>query len=260
VTVSLPNGGIAAPPAIRVQSVAKDYGAGAQRTAVLADMSLTVEPGEFVCLVGASGCGKSTLLQLIAGLDRASAGVVEVNGPPPALLFQDGALFPWLTVAENVEFPLRMQHAGKQARRRRVAELLELVHLRGADKKRPHQLSGGMQQRVAIARSYSLDPQVLLMDEPFGALDALTRDLLHEEVERIWRECNLTVVFVTHDVHEAVRLGDRVLLLAGKPGYIAAEYAVDLARPRSAESVEVHGLAAAITRRLREEAGKHVAA
>jgi NitT/TauT family transport system ATP-binding protein len=172
-------------------------------------------------------------------------------------MFQDAALFPWLTVARNVELPLRLRGVAKTTRRDRAAELLRLVRLDGFTDKRPHELSGGMRQRVALARALAQDRRILLMDEPFGALDAMTRDLLHEELERIWRESDLSVLFVTHNVREAVRLADRVVLLSSRPGRIVATYPVSIPRPRRIDSADVAGLAATITDRLREEVARH---
>ncbi len=174
-----------------------------------------------------------------------------------AMMFQDAALFPWLTVSRNVELALQLQGVARAARRARVGELLDLVHLGGFADKRPHELSGGMRQRVALARALAQDARVLLMDEPFGALDAITRDLLHDELERIWRETAVTVVFVTHNVREAVRLGDRVVLLTSRPGRVAAEFPVSAPRPRRIESPEVAAAASIILDQLREEVARH---
>src|SRR5262249_60788180 len=167
-------------------------------------------------------CGKSTLLNLAAGLDAPTAGTVRVDGRT-ALMFQEAALFPWLTVSRNVDLALRLRHRPARERAARVAELLDVVQLTGVADKRPHELSGGMRQRVALARALAQEADVLLMDEPFGALDAMTRDVLHEELERAWSETGLTVIFVTHNVREAVRLGDRVILLSSRPGRVAEE-------------------------------------
>jgi len=220
-------------------------------------VDLVVTPGEFVCLLGASGCGKSTLLNLVAGLDSATAGTVDVEGRT-SLLFQEAALFPWLTASGNVELALRFDGVTAKAERRaRAKELLAAVHLDGFERKRPHELSGGMRQRVALARALAQQVDILLMDEPFGALDAMTRDILHDEIERIWREQGLTVLFVTHNVREAVRLGDRVVLLSSRPGRPIAEYPVTIPRPRRIDSPEVATLAATITDRLREEVRRH---
>jgi NitT/TauT family transport system ATP-binding protein len=172
-------------------------------------------------------------------------------------MFQEPALFPWLTVGANVELPLRLRRVARGERRDRALELLGAVHLTGFAKHRPHQLSGGMRQRVALARTLALDTPVLLMDEPFGALDAMTRDLLHDELERIWKERGLTVVFVTHNVREAARLADRVVLLSSRPGRVVWEQQVDIPRPRRIDSPEVSALAAQITDRLRTEVSRH---
>jgi NitT/TauT family transport system ATP-binding protein len=172
-------------------------------------------------------------------------------------MFQEAALFPWLTVHRNVELALRLQGVARRDRTPRVAELLDVVQLGGFADKRPHELSGGMRQRVALARSLAQEADVLLMDEPFGALDAMTRDVLHEELERVWSETGLTVIFVTHNVREAVRLGDRVILLSSRPGRVVEEYPIDIERPRRLDSVEVATLAATITDRLKEEVRRH---
>jgi NitT/TauT family transport system ATP-binding protein len=220
-------------------------------------MSLDVARSEFVCLVGASGCGKSTLLKLIAGLDHPTRGTIEVNAGRTTMLFQEAALFPWLTAQKNVELALRLRGVPKKQRRDRVAALIDLVHLSGFGDKRPHELSGGMRQRVALARALAQDADVLLMDEPFGALDAITRDLLHDELERVWQETGVTIVFVTHNVREAVRLGDRVLLLTSRPGRIAESFDVPFERPRRIESPEVSAFSSGIVDRLREEVRRH---
>jgi NitT/TauT family transport system ATP-binding protein len=241
---------------VELDAVSKAFGTARDPVVALGGISLGVEKGEFLCLVGASGCGKSTLLNLIAGLDEPSVGSVEVHGKP-ALMFQEAALFPWLTVRDNVALPLRLAGLAKRERRERAEELLELVHLEGQGKRRPHELSGGMRQRVALARSLACEADVLLMDEPFGALDAMTRDLLHDELERVWAATGMTVVFVTHNVREAARLGDRIVLLTSHPGRIAEEFAVSNPRPRRIDSPEVATLAATVTDRLREEVRRH---
>ncbi len=241
---------------ISVRGVTKAFGRGADAVTALSDVDLDVARGEFVCLVGASGCGKSTLLNLIAGLDEPTDGTVDVAGRP-ALMFQEAALFPWLTVAANVELPLRLAGVSKGERRARVDELLEQVHLGGFGKKRPHQLSGGMRQRAALARSFAQDTDILLMDEPFGALDAMTRDSLHDELEGLWRARGLTIVFVTHNVREAARLADRIVVMSARPGRVTSTFDVDIRHPRRIESPEVSALAATVTDQLREEALAH---
>ncbi|GAA4374914.1 ABC transporter ATP-binding protein [Actinomadura verrucosospora] len=251
--------------AVRLSEVSKAFGTGGSALLALDKVSLDVAPGEFVCLVGASGCGKSTLLNLVADLERPSAGTIDKDGARVALMFQEPALFPWLTVTGNLELALKTRGVPRGERRSRAGRLLDSVHLGGFAGRRPHQLSGGMRQRVALARALALTEDdagegqgtVLLMDEPFGALDAMTRDLLHDEIERIWRERALTVLFVTHNVREAVRLGDRVVLLSSRPGRVVEEFPVPMERPRRIDSPEVASLAGTITDRLREEVVRH---
>jgi NitT/TauT family transport system ATP-binding protein len=244
-------------PAVQISDVSKVFGRGDTTLQALDGVSLSVAPGEFVTLIGASGCGKSTLLNLIAGLDTPTSGEVNTGGRRVTLMFQESALFPWLTAARNVEMPLRAAGVPRAQRRERVAELLDLVQLSAFADKRPHQLSGGMRQRVALARALAQDADVLLMDEPFGALDAMTRDLLHEVLEGIWRRRKLSIVFVTHEVREAVRLGDRVVLLSSRPGRVIGEFDVDFDRPRGMDSADTVGLAIKIKDRLREEIIRH---
>jgi NitT/TauT family transport system ATP-binding protein len=243
---------------VHIDDVSKVFGQGKDRVAALDGIDLDIAPGEFVCLVGASGCGKSTLLNLIAGLDGPSAGSVTSDGRT-TLMFQESALFPWLTVGANISLALKLRGVPRSERPGRVEELLASVQLDGFGDRRPHELSGGMRQRVAIARAFAQDVDVLLMDEPFGALDAMTRDLLHDELERLWVERGLTVVFVTHNVREAVRLADRVVLLSSRPGRVVEQFAVDVERPRRIESPEVSSLAGTITARLRQEVRRHAA-
>ena len=243
--------------AIRLTDVSKAYRTGRSELLALDSVSLTVSDGEFVCIIGASGCGKSTLLNLVAGLDQPSAGQVDTGSRRVGLMFQEPALFPWLTAARNVELALRARGVGRDERRSKTAELLETVRLGGFGDKRPHELSGGMRQRVAMARALAQDADVLLMDEPFGALDAMTRDLLHDELERICAERTLTVLFVTHNVREAARLGDRVIVLSSRPGRVIGEYPVPRQGPRRIDSAQVAQVAATLTDRLREEMGRH---
>lgn len=238
--------------AVAVEGLTKTFPHGDRRLVALQDVTLEIQPGEFVCVVGASGSGKSTLLSVLAGLDSASRGRAEVRGRV-ALMFQEAALFPWLTAAENVELALELRGVGRQERNTRAHELLERMHLHGFDKRRPHELSGGMKQRVALARALAQDAEVLLMDEPFAAVDAITRDLLQEELVRLWRESSLTILFVTHNAREAVRLGDRVLVFTSRPGRVAEEFKIDLPRPRSLDSPELAVAAGRITDRLKQE-------
>jgi NitT/TauT family transport system ATP-binding protein len=241
---------------ISVSGVSKVYGPAGSGVFALDRISLQVEPGEFVCMVGASGCGKTTLLNLIAGLDKHGAGQIEVEGRL-SLIFQEPALFPWLTVEGNIDLPLRLRGTPKRARAEKIRELVHMVHLDGSQTKRPHELSGGMRQRASLARALAQDSEVLLMDEPFGALDAITRDFLHDEVESLWQQTGVSVLFVTHNVREAVRLGDRVLLLSSRPGSVVEEFRIDLPRPRRIESPEVAAEASKIVDRLRQEVRKH---
>jgi NitT/TauT family transport system ATP-binding protein len=229
-------------------------------TPALQNIDLEIEQGEFVCIVGPSGCGKSTLLHLIAGLDSPTTGEVIVDEAPVKgpgtdriLLFQELGLFPWLTVRQNVEFGLKMAGVSKIERRDRARIFLRMVHLSHFEDHYIHQLSGGMKQRVALARSLALRPKILLMDEPFAALDAQTRDMLHDELERIWKETSPTIVFVTHNVREAVRLGDRVLLMSFRPGRIKTQFQINLQRPRHVEDSDVAYLSKEILGQLREE-------
>jgi NitT/TauT family transport system ATP-binding protein len=226
---------------LELRGVSKAYD-GSRRVAALDDITLTIESGEFVCIIGPSGCGKSTLLSIIAGLDPPSAGNVVASGNR-ILMFQDGALFPWLSVRENVEFGLRFLATTSDERSQRAMQLLKLVHLESFADARIHELSGGMRQRVSLARAIAVDPAVLLLDEPFGALDAMTRSILHTELQEIWAQTKKTIVFVTHNVREAVVLGDRVLVMSPRPGRVVAEHRIDLPRPRVIDSPPVSALA-----------------
>ncbi|SDD91749.1 ABC transporter ATP-binding protein [Actinokineospora iranica] len=248
--------------AVRLTDVRKTFGHGHRAVTALDGIDLRVEPGEFVCLLGASGCGKTTLLNLIAGLDAPSSGEIALTTTRPAVMFQEAALMPWLTAARNVELPLRLAGVKRADRVARTTELLDLVRLRNVGDKRPHELSGGMRQRVALARALAsaLDgnngeaASLLLMDEPFSALDAITRDVLQGELLRVWEATGTAVVFVTHDVREAVRLGQRVVLLSSKPGRVVQEWAVDgLTGADEAKAIEK------INARLREVISSHAA-
>ena len=243
-------------PTVVVANVSKAFGSAGSPILALDRISLQARRGEFLCLVGASGCGKSTLLNLVAGLDKPTAGDLTVDGRP-ALMFQDHALFPWLTVRGNVQLALRLRGVPKKDRHDMASDLLRMVHLKGTGGRRPHELSGGMRQRAALARALAQETSVLLMDEPFGALDAITRDLLHDELERVWQQTGVTILFVTHNVREAVRLGDRIVVLSSRPGKVVADHPVTIERPRRLEAPEVAALAAEVTDRLREEVRRH---
>jgi NitT/TauT family transport system ATP-binding protein len=222
-------------------------------------VSLNVAEAEFVCLVGASGCGKTTLLNIIAGLEKPDNGLVLADGKPVTgpgrerlVMFQEPALFPWLTVLGNVLFGLKLKPNLTSKDRRDVASYyLELVGLSRFERANIHELSGGMKQRVSLARALAPNPRVLLMDEPFAALDALTREQLYGDIQRIWKARRKTIVFVTHNVREAACLGDRVLLFAPHPGRIHEEFTVDLPRPRDINSVDLAAYATRITKALK---------
>jgi NitT/TauT family transport system ATP-binding protein len=237
-------------PAVELRGVGKVFGRVGDAVTAVANVDLRVAPGEFVCLLGASGCGKTTLLNLIAGLDQPTVGSLTVRTRHPAVVFQEPALLPWLTAGRNIELPLRLRGVGRKARRARAAELLELVRLDGLADKRPHELSGGMRQRTALARALAATqgtpsqgsedadgPGLLLMDEPFAALDAITRDVLQGELRRIWQATGSSVLFVTHDVREAVRLGQRVVLLSSRPGTVVQEWAIGNDRTRLTDEI-----------------------
>ena len=228
---------------VEVQHAFKSFAHENRRVEVLQDVSLIVEEGEFVCLLGPSGCGKSTMIHLIAGLEIPDAGQILVDGKPVTgphpsriVVFQDAALFPWLDVLGNVEFGLRMAGYAAAERRERATQYLKLVHLSKFTHAFPHQLSGGMKQRVAIARALATEPQLLLMDEPFGALDAQTRAVLQEELLDIWQQTKRTICFVTHSVREATGLADRVYVLSARPARIRNVERIDIPRPRHADS------------------------
>ena len=245
-------------PEIALNSVGKRFRNGA---VALSDISLAVERGEFVTFLGPSGCGKSTLLKLIAGLSSPSQGRIQVNGMTPenareliSFIFQDATLLPWRTVEKNVGLGLELEHAARVVRRERVARMLDLVGLQHVANSYPRQLSGGMKMRVSIARALVSKPRILLMDEPFAALDEMTRDRLNEELLRLHAEQQWTVLFVTHSVSEAVFLSSRVVILAAHPGRVAQEVDVHLAWPRTAdtrESLAFEEIVTHVTRLLR---------
>ncbi|HEY0754849.1 MAG TPA: ABC transporter ATP-binding protein [Ktedonobacteraceae bacterium] len=243
---------------LKIAGVSKIFSGRAGLVNALRPVDIDIAAGEFVCLLGPSGCGKSTLLSIVAGLEIPSSGTVFANGEKingtgtdRVLLFQEAALFPWLDVQQNVEFGLRQIGIRGKKRAEIAQRFIAMVHLQGFERSYVHQLSGGMRQRVAIARALALDPAVLLMDEPFGALDAFTRDRLHTELETIWQATGKTILFVTHNVREAVALGDRVLVFAPRPGRVVGEFRIDLPRPRSLEDYHVAAKTAEIMSVLR---------
>ena len=247
---------------LTVEELGKDF-----LIPVIDRVSFTVEAGEFVCLLGPNGCGKTTLLRIVGGLEPATRGRVTLDGEPIlagqarrhkiGVVFQEDRLLPWLTLQQNVALVLKPLGLGAAERDAIARRYLKVAGLGGFEDYHPAKVSGGMRQRAAIARALAIEPDVLLMDEPFGALDAMTRDLLHDELEEIWQNSGLTVLFVTHNVRESVRLADRVVLLTSRPGRVAASFIIDIPRPRRIESAEVAGPAALITDRLREEVRRH---
>src|SRR5438105_6236214 len=250
---------VIAPSKLAIENVSKSFESASGTVLALDRVSLNVAEGEFVCLVGASGCGKSTLLNIIAGLEKPDNGTVLADGKPVTapgrdrlVMFQESALFPWLNVFGNVLFPLKLKPNLTKKDRRDVAKYyLELVELTRFERANIHELSGGMKQRVALARALAPNPRVLLMDEPFAALDALTREQLYGDIQRIWKARNKTIVFVTHNVREAACLGDRVLLFSPHPGRIQEEFNIELPRPRDINSVDLAGYASRIMRSLK---------
>ena len=245
------------PPILRIENLQKVYQASNGPVQALRGIDLTIHKGEFVCLLGASGCGKSTLLRIIAGFEKASHGSVavygfEVNKPGPdrGMVFQDYALFPWLTVKQNIAFGPTQRGLASKEIAATTERFMVMVGLADFADRYPHQLSGGMKQRVAIARVLANDTDILLMDEPFGALDALTRSKLQEELIEIWKATKLTVIFVTHSVEEAVLLADQVVVMTAGPGRIDCQVGIDLPRPRDVSSPEFNALRRDVTRRL----------
>jgi NitT/TauT family transport system ATP-binding protein len=246
-------------PAVQISGVHKDYGKGKEKTTALAGVDITINDGDFLCVVGASGCGKSTLLNLIADLERPTQGTVDVGGRKVAFMFQDATLFPWLTAGENIDLALKLRGVPRSERVVRVQELMDLVHLNGRADKRPHELSGGMRQRTSLARVLAQDADIVLMDEPFAALDAMTRDVMHDELERIYQTLGLTIVFVTHNVREAVRLSTRTILMSSSPGRVKKEFDFStIPRPRHSDDPTLAALAGTLTDELKTEVAQHV--
>jgi NitT/TauT family transport system ATP-binding protein len=249
------------PPAAKVaiSGVSRTFRSDRGDVPALGDVSLTIRPGEVACFVGPSGCGKTTLLNIIAGLDRPDSGTVLLDGRPVrgpgadrVVMFQEAGLFPWLDVLGNVMYGLNLRRGLSKAERRDIAERhIEMVGLADFRKSYAHELSGGMKQRVALARALAPDPEILLMDEPFSALDALTRERLYDDVQAIWAQTKKTVIFVTHNVREAACLGDRVFLFAARPGRICDTIPVPLARPRNLNTTVIATVASAISDSLR---------
>ncbi len=248
---------------IVVNNISKSFLTKHKETHTLERVNMEIKTGEFVCILGPSGCGKSTLLNIIAGLENASEGKIflndkEVKGPGPdrAMMFQESALFPWLRVIDNVEFGMKMTGVAKEIRREKALKYLKMVHLTKFQNSFIHELSGGMKQRVALARALTLDSEVLLMDEPFAALDSQTKNILQIELQRIWLETKKTIIFVTHNVEEAVLLADRVVVMTANPGQIKAEFNIQLSRPRQVEDIDLAYTVAKIMKEVKDEVEK----
>lgn len=248
---------------LEVKGISKKFITKYKETHTLDNIHISFEKGEFICLLGPSGCGKSTLLNIIAGIEKPTTGKVFLNGkeingmgPDRVVMFQESALFPWLKVIDNVEFGMKIAGVSKEERREKALKYLKMVHLTKFQDSFIHELSGGMRQRVALARALTLDSQVLLMDEPFAALDSQTKSILQIELQKIWWETKKTIIFVTHNVEEAVLLADRVLVMSANPGKIKKEFNVQLARPRKLESIDLTYVVAEVMKELKEEVEK----
>ncbi len=250
-------------PKLRIQGVSKSFLSKGGEVYVLENINLEIQQGEFVCIVGPSGCGKTTLLNIVAGLENADSGDVWANdakvngaGTDRVVIFQEAALFPWLNVIKNVEFGLKLKGINGRKRREIALEHLKMVHLLKFQHAHVHELSGGMKQRVAIARALAMNPEMLLMDEPFSALDAQTRWILHYELQNIWLKTKKTIMFVTHNIREAVCLADRIIILSTSPGKIKKEFFVNLPRPRDDNDVNVAEYSTRIMKELKSEITK----
>jgi NitT/TauT family transport system ATP-binding protein len=251
---------------ISVTDVNKVFRTPDREVIALKDINLDINKGEFVCLLGPSGCGKSTLLNAMAGFSLPSSGEIHVDGkkiiapgPDRGMVFQEYALFPWMTVAQNITFGLEVQGMDKKAIGEKVDQLLETLHLTDFRERFPKDLSGGMRQRVAIARVLAIDSPIMLMDEPFGALDALTRRNLQDELLRIWKAFGKTIVFVTHSIEESIYLADRIVVMTYRPGTIKRDERVTIARPRDPASAEFNELKRELGRLVMEEQQRHAA-
>lgn len=249
---------------IQINNVHKTFSADGREVVALSDINLEINQGEFICLLGPSGCGKSTLLNAVAGFSLPSTGNILVNGgpvlqpgPDRGMVFQEYALFPWMTVAENVSFGLEIKKMPKALIREKVATLLEMLKLQDFRDRYPKDLSGGMRQRVAIARVLALDSPILLMDEPFGALDSLTRRNLQDELLRIWTEFKKTIIFVTHSIEESIYLADRIVVMTYRPGTIKKIVSVSMQRPRDPSSADFNNLKKVLSLLVMEEQSRH---
>lgn len=246
-----------------IKGVNKKFISKRKETYTLDNIDLSFKKGEFICLLGPSGCGKSTLLNIIAGLETPSEGKIYLNdreingvGVDRAVMFQESALFPWLKVIDNVEFGMKMAGLPKKERREKALHYLKMVHLAKFQNSFVHELSGGMRQRVALARALTLDSEVLLMDEPFAALDSQTKNILQTELQKVWLATKKTIIFVTHNVEEAVLLGDRVIVMSTNPGKVKKEFKIELGRPRNIENIDLAYITAQVMKELKEEVEK----
>lgn len=246
-----------------IKGVNKKFISKHKETYTLDNIDLTFKKGEFICLLGPSGCGKSTLLNIIAGLETPSEGKIYLNdkeingvGVDRAVMFQESALFPWLKVIDNVEFGMKIAGVPKKERREKALHYLKMVHLAKFQNSFIHELSGGMRQRVALARALTLDSEVLLMDEPFAALDSQTKNILQTELQKVWLATKKTIIFVTHNVEEAVLLGDRVIVMSTNPGKVKKEFKIELGRPRNIENIDLAYITSQVMKELKEEVEK----
>ncbi len=251
-------------PHIQISKVSKIFSTGEREVIALDDINLDIDPGQIVCLLGPSGCGKSTLLNAIAGFSSPTAGTITVDGrpvqepgPDRGMVFQEYALFPWMTVEKNIAFGLEIKKLPKAQIREKVGALLQMLNLQDFRDRYPKDLSGGMRQHVAIARVLALDSPILLMDEPFGALDSLTRRNLQDELLRIWMEFKKTIVFVTHSIEESIYLADRIVVMTYRPGKIKKDVSVTMARPRDPSSIEFNELKKELSLLVMEEQSRH---
>lgn len=251
-------------PQIQISKVGKIFSTGGREVTALDDINLDIKSGEFICLLGPSGCGKSTLLNAVAGFSSPTAGTITVDGQPVnapgpdrGMVFQEYALFPWMTVEKNIAFGLEIKKMPKSQIREKVGALLKMLNLQDFRDRYPKDLSGGMRQRVAIARVLALDSPIMLMDEPFGALDSLTRRNLQDELLRIWTETRKTIIFVTHSIEESIYLADRIVVMTYRPGTIKKDVSVTLARPRDPSSVEFNDLKKELSLLVMEEQSRH---
>jgi NitT/TauT family transport system ATP-binding protein len=251
-------------PHIQISKVSKVFSTGNHEVVALDDINLDIKPGEFICLLGPSGCGKSTLLNAVAGFSLPTAGVIHVNGKPVqapgpdrGMVFQEYALFPWMTVEKNIAFGLEIQKQPKAQISEKVGALLGMLKLQDFRDRYPKDLSGGMRQRVAIARVLALDSPIMLMDEPFGALDSLTRRNLQDELLRIWMEFRKTIIFVTHSIEESIYLADRIVVMTYRPGKIKRNISVNMPHPRDPSSAEFNDLKKELALLVMEEQSRH---